>query len=117
MTGNQVIRLHLAEQGYQMATLVDDVWAAERVDAARRRPPQLVSQIFCPHVRRHQEGQLARDNIYVFIDNAHRSVAKELGSYLMAALPKATIIGFTGTPVGGAKGGSWLVPDLRPAGR
>ena len=47
-----------------------------------------------------------RDNIYVFIDEAHRSVAKDLGSYLMAALPKATIIGFTGTPVGSAKGGS-----------
>lgn len=40
-----------------------------------------------------------RDNIYVFIDEAHRSVAKDLGSYLMAALPNATIIGFTGTPV------------------
>ncbi|MEV8440111.1 HsdR family type I site-specific deoxyribonuclease [Actinosynnema sp. NPDC051121] len=48
----------------------------------------------------------ARDNIYVFIDEAHRSVAKELGTYLMAALPEATIIGFTGTPVGSAKGGS-----------
>jgi type I restriction enzyme R subunit len=47
-----------------------------------------------------------RDNIYVFIDEAHRSVAKDLGSYLMAALPAATIIGFTGTPVGSAKGGS-----------
>ncbi|MEZ7004894.1 type I restriction endonuclease subunit R [Streptomyces sp. AD55] len=47
-----------------------------------------------------------RDNIYVFIDEAHRSVAKDLGSYLMAALPAATIIGFTGTPVGDAKGGS-----------
>ncbi|MEV5332253.1 type I restriction endonuclease subunit R [Streptomyces werraensis] len=47
-----------------------------------------------------------RDNIYVFIDEAHRSVAKDLGSYLMAALPAATIIGFTGTPVGTAKGGS-----------
>lgn len=47
-----------------------------------------------------------RDNIYVFIDEAHRSVAKDLGSYLMAALPKATIIGFTGTPVGSAKGGA-----------
>lgn len=40
-----------------------------------------------------------RDNIYVFIDEAHRSVARELGTELMAALPKATIIGFTGTPV------------------
>ena len=40
-----------------------------------------------------------RDNIYVFIDEAHRSVAKELGTYLMAAVPNATIIGFTGTPI------------------
>ncbi|HEX2765642.1 MAG TPA: HsdR family type I site-specific deoxyribonuclease [Candidatus Limnocylindria bacterium] len=47
-----------------------------------------------------------RDNIYVFIDEAHRSVARELGSYLMAALPNATIIGFTGTPVGTAGAGS-----------
>ncbi len=47
-----------------------------------------------------------RDNIYVFIDEAHRSVAKDLGSYLMAALPNGTLIGFTGTPVGSAKGGS-----------
>jgi len=40
-----------------------------------------------------------RDNIYVFIDEAHRSVARELGTYLMAAVPNATIIGFTGTPI------------------
>ena len=40
-----------------------------------------------------------RDNIYVFIDEAHRSVARELGTYLMAALPESTIIGFTGTPI------------------
>ncbi len=40
-----------------------------------------------------------RDNIFVFIDEAHRSVAKDLGTYLMAAVPKATIIGFTGTPI------------------
>jgi type I restriction enzyme R subunit len=40
-----------------------------------------------------------RDNIFVFIDEAHRSVARDLGSYLMAALPNATIIGFTGTPI------------------
>jgi type I restriction enzyme R subunit len=40
-----------------------------------------------------------RENVYVFIDEAHRSVAKELGTYLMAAVPRATIIGFTGTPI------------------
>ena len=40
-----------------------------------------------------------RDNVFVFIDEAHRSVAKELGTYLMAAVPNATIIGLTGTPI------------------
>ncbi|MDD3182742.1 MAG: HsdR family type I site-specific deoxyribonuclease [Alphaproteobacteria bacterium] len=40
-----------------------------------------------------------RDNVFVFIDEAHRSVAKDLGTYLMASVPKATIIGFTGTPI------------------
>ena len=40
-----------------------------------------------------------RDNTYVFIDEAHRSVARELGTYLMAALPNSTILGFTGTPI------------------
>ncbi|KAF0137702.1 MAG: HsdR family type I site-specific deoxyribonuclease [Rhodospirillaceae bacterium] len=40
-----------------------------------------------------------RDTIHVFIDEAHRSVAKDLGTYMMAAVPNATIIGFTGTPI------------------
>ena len=40
-----------------------------------------------------------RDNIYVLVDEAHRSTGAELGNYLMGALPKATYIGFTGTPV------------------
>jgi len=33
-------------------------------------------------------------------------VAADLGSYLMAAVPNATIVGFTGTPVGSSKDGS-----------
>ena len=45
------------------------------------------------------KGINTRDDIYVFIDEAHRSVAKDLGTYLMAALPNSTIIGFTGTPI------------------
>lgn len=40
-----------------------------------------------------------RDNVYVFIDEAHRSVARDLGTYLMAAVPNATLLGFTGTPI------------------
>ncbi len=46
-----------------------------------------------------RKNSCTRDNVYVFIDEAHRSVARELGTYLMAAVPKATIIGFTGTPI------------------
>ena len=40
-----------------------------------------------------------RSNIYVLIDEAHRTTGGDLGNYLMAGLPKATYIGFTGTPV------------------
>jgi type I restriction enzyme, R subunit len=52
-----------------------------------------------------KKNSSGRDNIYVFIDEAHRSVARDLGSYLMAAVPNATIIGFTGTPVASTKRG------------
>lgn len=40
-----------------------------------------------------------RKNIFVLIDEAHRTTGGDLGNYLMAALPNATFIGFTGTPV------------------
>ncbi|MGI8582309.1 MAG: type I restriction endonuclease subunit R [Chitinophagaceae bacterium] len=40
-----------------------------------------------------------RKNIYVLIDEAHRTTGGDLGTYLMAAIPSASLIGFTGTPV------------------
>lgn len=40
-----------------------------------------------------------RSNIYVLIDEAHRTTGGDLGTFLMAGLPKATFLGFTGTPV------------------
>jgi type I restriction enzyme R subunit len=40
-----------------------------------------------------------RRNIYVLIDEAHRTTGGDLGTYLMAGLPHATFVGFTGTPV------------------
>jgi len=41
-----------------------------------------------------------RSNITVLIDEAHRTMGgPTLGVYLMAALPNATFIGFTGTPI------------------
>ncbi len=42
--------------------------------------------------------------IYVFVDEAHRSTGGKLGNYLMGALPNATFIGFTGTPVSRSSG-------------
>ena len=40
-----------------------------------------------------------RENVYVLIDEAHRTTGGDLGNYLFAALPNATMIGFTGTPI------------------
>jgi type I restriction enzyme, R subunit len=40
-----------------------------------------------------------RDDIFVFIDEAHRSTEGDLGNYLTGALPNATLIGLTGTPI------------------
>jgi type I restriction enzyme R subunit len=40
-----------------------------------------------------------RKNVFALIDEAHRSTGGDLGNYLMAALPNATLIGFTGTPI------------------
>jgi len=42
---------------------------------------------------------ITRDNVFVLVDEAHRSTGGELGNYLMGALPNATFIGFTGTPI------------------
>jgi type I restriction enzyme R subunit len=40
-----------------------------------------------------------RSDFFVLIDEAHRSTGGDLGNYLMGALPNATLIGFTGTPI------------------
>ncbi len=40
-----------------------------------------------------------RRNIYVLVDEAHRTTGGDLGNYLMAALPNASYLGFTGTPI------------------
>jgi type I restriction enzyme R subunit len=40
-----------------------------------------------------------RENVFVLIDEAHRTTGGALGTYLMGALPNATYVGFTGTPI------------------
>ncbi|GAB5451622.1 MAG: HsdR family type I site-specific deoxyribonuclease [Halioglobus sp.] len=40
-----------------------------------------------------------RSNIYILIDEAHRTTGGDLGNFLMAGLPNATYLGLTGTPV------------------
>lgn len=41
----------------------------------------------------------ARKDFFVLIDEAHRTTGGDLGNYLLGALPAATFIGFTGTPI------------------
>jgi type I restriction enzyme, R subunit len=40
-----------------------------------------------------------QSNVFVLVDEAHRTTGGDLGNYLMGALPNATYIGFTGTPI------------------
>ncbi len=40
-----------------------------------------------------------RESVIVLIDEAHRTTGGNFGNYLMAAVPNATYIGFTGTPI------------------
>lgn len=40
-----------------------------------------------------------RSNIFVLVDEAHRTTGGDLGNYLMGALPNATYLGLTGTPI------------------
>ncbi len=44
-------------------------------------------------------GMSPRANVIVLVDEAHRTTGGDLGNYLLAALPNATYIGFTGTPI------------------
>lgn len=52
-----------------------------------------------------------RENIFVLVDEAHRTTGGKLGNYLMGALPNATYLGFTGTPIDRTQhgGGTFLV--------
>ena len=38
-------------------------------------------------------------DVFVLVDEAHRTTSGDLGNYLVAAMPNATILGFTGTPI------------------
>jgi type I restriction enzyme R subunit len=40
-----------------------------------------------------------KENVFVLVDEAHRTTGGILGNYLMGALPNATYLGFTGTPI------------------
>jgi len=40
-----------------------------------------------------------RTNVFVLVDEAHRSTGGDLGNYLVGAIPNATMMGFTGTPI------------------
>jgi type I restriction enzyme R subunit len=46
-----------------------------------------------------RKDSCTRSDFFILIDEAHRSTGGDLGNYLMGALPSATLIGFTGTPI------------------
>ena len=52
-----------------------------------------------------KKGLLARRNVVVLVDEAHRSQEGDLGIDMRAALPNAFFFGFTGTPIDRSKVG------------
>ena len=46
-----------------------------------------------------RKNSCTRSDFFVMIDEAHRSTGGDLGNFLVGALPNATLIGFTGTPI------------------
>ena len=46
-----------------------------------------------------------RKNIYILIDEAHRTTGGDLGTFMLSAMPNATFIGYTGTPIDKAQYG------------
>ncbi len=46
-----------------------------------------------------RKDSCTRKDFFILIDEAHRSTGGDLGNFLMGALPNATLIGFTGTPI------------------
>ena len=71
---------------------------AELADLLRTDKRGLIVSMIHKFEGLHKDAN-TRDNVFVFIDEAHRSVARDLGTYLMGAVPNATIVGFTGTPI------------------
>jgi len=58
-------------------------------------------------------GLNTRSNIFVLVDEAHRSTGGDLGNYMMGALPNATFVGFTGTPIDRSTHGKGTFQGLR----
>ena len=77
-----------------------------KVAASKRRLRELLAQDFrgvivsMIHKFDGADANLSdRSNIFLLVDEAHRSTGGDLGNFLLAALPNATMIGFTGTPI------------------
>jgi len=68
-----------------------------------RQDDELKKVVLRPHQMRAVEDMPermnTRENIFVLVDEAHRTTGGKLGNYLLGALPNATYIGFTGTPI------------------
>ena len=75
----------------------------ELTELLSRKGPQLIVTTIQKFEGISKDANTDRE-IYVFIDEAHRSTGGKLGNYLTGALPNATYIAFTGTPVSRSSG-------------
>lgn len=80
---------------------------ADSIDELKEFLKQDTSDLVMGMIHKFQEREAeatfprlnASQNILVMTDEAHRSLFKKLGANLQRALPNATLVGYTGTPI------------------
>lgn len=79
--------------GYEVAS------SKKRLDELLRNDTRGLIVSMIHKFDRADEKLSTRSNIFILVDEAHRTTGGDLGNFLVAALPNATMIGYTGTPI------------------
>ncbi len=89
-SGADLVRGLNATEDWLMCSLVHKFGASEEGDVAA----------FLADIRGHlPKGFRAKGNVFVFVDECHRTQSGKLHDAMKALLPDAMLIGFTGTPL------------------
>ena len=89
-SGADLVRVLNADEEWLVCSLIHKFGASDEGDV----------EAFITDIRKHlPKGFRAKGEIFVFVDECHRTQSGKLHEAMKAILPEATLIGFTGTPL------------------